>query len=320
MFKSSSTRRRGNWVDAPSRATSGTRYRRAQAAFPGAGHRPTKPELAREGIAVVARWAAELAPGRTVYAVGDSAYTNRATMEGRPANVEVMGACAWTPRSGRPRRRAGGARTGGPASGAIGLPTPQAMAAARTQRGTWHRLRVTLYGRTVTPLVFGGTALWYSALRDQPVRYVVVRDPAGRRADEAFFCTDPYAGAAFILTAYAKRWAPEVTFFDLKQSLGFEDPQNQTERAVRRTVPVVGLVYAAVVLWAAQQVRDGTAPVWPDRPWYRRKATPSFPDLLAALRQASLAQAFRPSLIPPLSAASCPARRRRKTRRHKWVG
>jgi hypothetical protein len=310
--------KRGNRADAPSRATSGRRFRTAQAAFP--AHRPTKPELAREGIAVVARWAAALAPGRTVYAVGDTAYANRATMEGRPANVEVVGrlradAALWTP---PPPRRPG--QNGRPRKRGDRLPTPQAMAADRTQRGTWHRLRVTLYGRTVTPLVFGGTALWYSALRDQPVRYVVVRDPAGRRTDEAFFCTDPRAGAAFILAAYAKRWALEVTFFELKQSLGFADPQNQTAPAARRTAPFAGLVHALVVLWAAEQVRAGATPPWPARPWYRHKCALSFADLLAALRRAGLtgalsaadpAAARRPALV---SAPPCPRRRRRNPR------
>ena len=55
------------------------------------------------------------------------------------------------------------------------------MAAERTRAGTWHRLRLVLYGKTVTPLVFRGTALWYGALREAPVRFVVVSDPSGRR-------------------------------------------------------------------------------------------------------------------------------------------
>jgi len=63
-----------------------------------------------------------------------------------------------------------------------------------------------------------------------------VRDPAGRRRDEASFCTDVSVGAAFILEAYARRWTLEVAFRDGKQ-LGFEDPQNQTAQAVRRTAP-----------------------------------------------------------------------------------
>ena len=242
----------------------------------------------------------------------DGGYANRTTMEGRPANVEVVGrlrldAALWTP---PPPRRPG--QNGRPRKRGTRLLTPQAQAAGRTRRGTWHRLRVGLYGRAVTPLVFGGSALWYGALRAQPVRFVVVRDPGGRRKDEAFFCTDRSVGAAFILETYAKRWGLEVAFFDLKQSLGFEDPQNQTAQAVRRTAPFAGLIQATVVLWAAQRVHDGVAPAWPDRPWYRRKATPSFPDLLAALRQAGTAQVVRPAATPRLSAALCPTRRHQK--------
>jgi hypothetical protein len=307
--------RRGNRADAPSRPTSGRRYRRAQAAFPPAAGRPTKPELARAGIAVVAQWAADLAPGRTVYAVGDTTYTNRATMERRPVNVEVVGrlrpdAALWTP---PPGRRPG--QLGRPRKRGTRLPTPQAMAAGRTQHGTWHRQRLTLYGKTVAPLVFRGTALWYSALRDQPIRFVVVRDPSGRRRDEAFFCTDRAVSVAFLLTTYAKRWALEVTFFDLKQSLGFEDPQNQAERAVRRTAPFAGLVHALVVLWAAQQARDGAAPTWPSRPWYRHKAGLSFQDLLGALRQAGQARVIR--LPWALSAPPCPPRRHQNSRQQR---
>ena len=83
---------RGNRRDSPARPTSGQRYARARAAFPAAAaQRPTKPALAREAVGVVAGWAAALAPGRTVYVVGDSAYVNRTTIEGRPANVEVLG-------------------------------------------------------------------------------------------------------------------------------------------------------------------------------------------------------------------------------------
>ena len=92
------------------------------------------------------------ADGRTVYAVVDSAYAARPLLEGRPANVQVLSrlrpdAALWArpgpspPRAARtPRRR--GHR----------LPTPKAMAATRRR---WDPLPVTLYGRQVTPLVFG---------------------------------------------------------------------------------------------------------------------------------------------------------------------
>lgn len=310
---------RGNRADASSgrgggsRATSGHRYQRAQAAFPPPERRPTTPELARAGFAVVAQWAATLVPGRTVYVVGDTAYTNATTMEGRPAHVEFVGrlrpdAALWAPppprrpgQMGRPRKR--GAR----------LPTPAAMAPRRRH---WHRLRVTLYGHTVTPLVFRGTALWYSALRDQPIRFVVVRDPSGRRRDEAFFCTDRAASVSRILEVYARRWTLEVTFFDCKQSLGLEDPQNQAAPAVRRTAPFAGVIYALVVLWAAQQLEAGAVLAIPVRPWYRRKAQVglSFADLLATLRQVGVARgARRPQR---LTAPACQPRHPHKL--HHW--
>jgi hypothetical protein len=66
-----------------------------------------------------------------------------------------------------------------------------------------------IYGRSVTTQVRTIRALWYAALRDQPVQIVLVRDPTGKRRDEAFFCTAPAAEARFILEAYARRWCLE---------------------------------------------------------------------------------------------------------------
>ena len=284
--------KRGNRTDAPSRLTSGQRYATARDAFPAdAAQRPTKPALARDGIAVVAGWAAALAPERTVYVVGDSAYVNRTTVEDRPANVEVLGplhpdAALYAPPPPRQPGQKGRPRTRGDKR-----PSPTTQAQAR-RPDTWHQLPVTLYGRTVTPLVFRGTALWYSVLRAAPLRYVVVlvRDPSGRRKDAAFCCTDLGVSAAFLLETYATRWTLEVTFFLLKGLLGFEEPQNQTERAVRRTAPFAGLVFALIVLWYATELQAGRVATWVARPWYRRKTAPAFADVLATLRQQGLMQ------------------------------
>jgi len=268
--------RRGGAKDAPGRPRKGTRQQVAEQAH--AAHpRPTKLVLARELLALVAGWA----DGRTVYAVVDSAYAARPLLENRPANVEVLSrlrpdAALWA----RPGRRRPGQR-GRPRRKGHRLPSPKAMAAARRR---WDPLPVTLYGRQVTPLVFGCTALWYGALRDQPVRIVVVRDPSGRRRDEAFFCTDLTVDAAFILEGYARRWTIEVTVHDQKQFLGFEDPQNQTATAVARTAPMSGIAYDLVLLWYAARLQQGLATGWTIRPWYRSKTTPSFLDMLAAVR------------------------------------
>jgi hypothetical protein len=120
------------------------------------------------------------------------------------------------------------------------------------------------------------------ALRDQPVPIVIVRDPSGRRRDEAFLSTDRQASVAFILQTYASRWRLEGAFRDGKQHLGFEDPQQQVKLAVRRTAPLAFIVYDLTWLWAASRAQAGQI-TWVPRPWYRQFA-PSSMDLLTALR------------------------------------
>ena len=290
--------KRGGTKDAPGRPRRGTRQQAAEHAH--AAHpRPTKLALARELLALVAGWA----DGRTVYAVVDSAYAARPLLEARPTNVQVLSrlrpdAALWA----RPGRRRPGQR-GRPRKRGHRLPTPKAMAATRRR---WDPLPLTLYGRQVTPRVFGCTALWYGALREQPVRIVIVRDPGGRRRDEAFFCTDLTVDHAFILEGYARRWTIEVAFHDQKQFLGFEDPQNQTATAVARTAPMAALAYDLVLLWYAARVQQGRASDWLRRPWYRSKSTPSFLDMLTAVRQESWQLYFAD---PPSSTGSAPVNR-----------
>lgn len=289
LFRLFTGSKRGGQADAPSQRNTGQRRAAAQRAAAAAPHR-TKLELGREIIQLVAAWA----PSRHIVVVVDSAYAGRTILEHRPPGVDVcsrlrMDAALWTtpqPRragqNGRPRRR--GER----------LPTPAAWV---TVRRCWHRLTLSLYGRQVSTQVFHKTALWYKALRDQPVRIVLVRDPSGRRRDEAFFCTDVRASAAFILITYAHRWTLEVAFRDGKQHLGFEDPQQQVELAVRRTAPMAFIVYDLVLLWAATRAQTGHPPRWVERSWYRHKAEPSFADLLTGLRH----HAWRSRVFDPPS-------------------
>ena len=169
-------------------------------------------------------------------------------------------------------------------------------------------MTVTIYGRTVTTQVRTVRALWYTALRGQPVQIVLVRDPTGKRRDEAFFCTDPPADARFVLEAYARRWCLEVTFHDAKQFLGFAEPQCQTPRAVQRAAPFALLVYDLVLLWFAEHAHSTTSPTWLVRPWYRCKTAPSFVDMLAALRSALAPTRFlEPACAAPRRANSSTA-------------
>jgi hypothetical protein len=102
------------------------------------------------------------------------------------------------------------------------------------------------------------------------------------------------------------RWLIEVAFHDQKQFLGFEDPQNQTATAVARTAPLAALVYDLVLLWYAARLQQGRAPTWIVRPWYRAKATPSFLDMLTALRQESSRRLFSDPPSPAPFAQNSP--------------
>ena len=283
--------KRGGQGAAPSRPSRGTRLRAAQLAH-AEGERATKLELARQMLALVAEWAGS----RPVYAVADSLYAGRALLEQRPVGVHIisrlrMDAALWTP---APPRRPG--QNGRPRRRGVRLPTPAVLAAACRR---WRPVQVTIYGRAVATQVFTCRALWYVALRDHPVRIAVVRDPSGKRADEAFFCTDATVEPAVILEAYARRWTLEVTFHDAKQFLGFEDPQGQTPEAVRRTAPLALVIYALVLLWYADQFQDQPGAAWVSRPWYRSKTAPSFLDMLTALRRAGWQQYLSQPPCPP---------------------
>jgi DDE superfamily endonuclease len=282
LFRLYRSTKRGGQTSAPSRPAHGPRLRRAQAVHT-AGERPSKLELARQLLTLVAHWAGS----RPVYAVADSLYAGRALLEQRPAGVHLisrlrMDAALWTP---APPRRPG--QTGRPRRRGTRLPTPTALA-QRCRR--WRPVQVTIYGRTVTTQVFTCRALWYTALREHPVRVVIVRDPSGKRADEAFFCTDATVAPDVILETYARRWTLEVAFHDAKQFLGLEDPQGQTPQAVRRTAPLALIVYAMVLLWYADQRHHHHGIAWLRRPWHRTKTTPSFLDMLTALRCAGWRQ------------------------------
>jgi len=273
--------------------TKGQRRGGAQAKGPGhrrwrrpadPNHR-TRPELAREMIALVASWF----PGRQLLVSGDSAYGGGSVLRHLPANVELLSrvapkAALYAPapvlppgvkRSGRPRKK--GAR----------LPGMAAWAADRSQ--DWEVLSFDQFGLHATLWVKTIRALYYKAGKDRLLTIVLVHDPEGKRPDQMFYCTRADWDAAQVLSCYAHRWAIEVTFENCKQLLGLEDPANRLPKAVSRTAAMALVLYSLVVLWFH---RGGHTDVqFPDRPWYPHKQEPSFADMLSTLRRHSW-QAF----------------------------
>jgi hypothetical protein len=237
----------------------------------------TRPQAA----AALARKLAEANPGRTFWLVGDSAYVNAAVLQGRPANLQVIGPLPWKaalfappgPYGGKGRRPKKGPR----------LPAPKALIEDEA-----------VYPAEVLEVIFPKVTrrlrvqvirdvLWYRGSKTEPVMVVLVRDPLGQWRDEALVATDPSASAPFVILGYCRRWCVELAFFDSKQYLGLHDPRVRSERSVERAHPMAWFVGSLTILWYGRKGHQGSH-VERDRPWYTTKVTPTFTDMLGALR------------------------------------
>jgi hypothetical protein len=239
----------------------------------------TRPELALEMIQIVASWI----PQRTLRVLGDSEYAGQSISRHLPANVKLisrmnMKAALYEPAQKivtRGRRRKKGNRLSSP------------LQTAQDKKANWIKTTVTLYGKQVKLWYQTIDALWYPSAGQQLLRIVVVRDPSGRRRDDCFFSTDLTLAPTQILEIFARRWPLEVCFRDVKQFLGFEDPQNRVAKATTRTAPLIFFIYDLVLLWHAQCGHRQAAHSALDRPWYSQKASVSFEDILRTLRYAT---------------------------------
>jgi hypothetical protein len=125
--------------------------------------------------------------------------------------------------------------------------------------------------------------LWYRGSKTEPVMVVLVRDPPGRWRDEALVATDPTASAPFVILGYCRRWSVELAFFDSERHLGPHDPRVWAERGVERAHPMAWFIGSLTILWYCIKGHEGPHVV-EDRPWYTAKVTPTFTDMLGALR------------------------------------
>ncbi len=196
---------------------------------PGIGpkHRPAfrnKPELAVELL----RWVEPLLGPwrRSPWVVADGAYSKKGFLKpaiGLGMTVVSRLRCDAALRSLPPefpegRRGRGRPRTYGP--------DRISLAKRGGQRHGWTTGDFMLYGETVTKRYKTFPATWRPA--GGVIRVVLVDEPTGWRA---FFCTDPSASVAEILTAVADRFSVEITFRDVKEVVGAGEQQGRFLRA-----------------------------------------------------------------------------------------
>lgn len=151
----------------------------------------------------------------------------------------------------------------------------------------WQRVTVPWYGGTSKSVeMVSGVSLWWKSGSDPvPLRWVLVRDPAGQLKPAAFFCSDTQDAAVTpeqIVAWFLGRWNIEVTFEEVRAHLGFETQRQWSKRAIERTTPCLFGVFSLVVLMA-KVLHPVNLPL-AQSAWYSKDEA-TFSDVLAAVRR-----------------------------------
>jgi len=132
--------------------------------------------------------------------------------------------------------------------------------------------------------IFSGISLWYTPGFDPaPIKWVVVRDPAGKLRTEAFFSTDLEAAEEQILKWFVLRWNIEVTFEELRAHLGVETQRQWSDLAIARTTPALFGMFSILVLMALEVIKSKPMTIL-NSAWYK-KSDATFSDVIALVRR-----------------------------------
>lgn len=240
-------------------------------------------DWARQMILQVHRWL----PQRKLVIVGDGSYAvlDFLTRVVRLPQVTVvtrlrLDACLYDP---APEHEEGKKKRGrkplkGPAQ-------PKLAARLKDPKTVWQKQTVSWYGGKMREVeIATGTALWYqSPIPPLPIRWVLIRDPAGQFDPIGLLCTDQNADAAQVLEWFVLRWNVEVTFHEVRTHLGVETQRQWSDLAILRTTPALLGLFSLVTILASQLLDGQPFPVR-QAAWYT-KALPTFSDTLAFVRQ-----------------------------------
>lgn len=155
------------------------------------------------------------------------------------------------------------------------------------ERTKWQHLVVShWYGRQAYEIdVATGCAVWYHAgMPVVPLRWVLVRDPAGKLEPKAFLCTDEQAAPIEMLSWFVQRWTVEVTFEEVRRHLGVETQRQWSDLAILRTTPCLLGLFSLVALMADSLYVRGALTA--ERSAWYEKQVPTFSDALAGVRLA----------------------------------
>lgn len=168
-----------------------------------------------------------------------------------------------------------------------GRAMPKLSAVLKSKKTVWTSVVVSQWynAQQRTLLVATGNALWYhSGMAPVPVRWVLVRDPAGEQEPAAFLSTDLDAQPATILGWFVSRWRVETTFQEVRAHLGVETQRQWSDLAILRTTPALLGLFSLITVWADTLARHNANALRPNNAAWYGKREPTFSDAIAAVR------------------------------------
>ena len=252
-------------------------------------------DRARQMVRLVRRWV----PTRELVVVGDSTSAALEWLDAVRDSACVitrlrLDAARYAPapprkpkQNGRPRKK--------------GRRLPTLAHLLETPTTPWQLVKIApWYGQNERRVhITSATAAWYhSGLPPVPIRWVLIRDPAGTFTPQALLSTELALDPVQILTWFIRRWQLETTFEEARAHLGLETSRQWNDRSIGRTTPALLGLYPIITLTAARLNGDQPAPVRAAA-WYPKQQA-TFADAIALVRRALWrAGPFSPSSTHP---------------------
>ena len=239
-------------------------------------------ERAWQIIQLVERWL----PGRELIFVADSSFAALELLK-QASDTEAtslitrlrLDAALYDEAPARDPGRAGRPRLKGKRR-----PTLQAI--AEDAATVWMRMEIAdWYGEGEREVeACTDTAVWYHSGKPPVlIRWLLIRDPAGKFATQALLSTNPAHSSQEMLTYFVRRWTMEVTFEESRAHLGVETQRQWNELAIARTTPALFGLYSLVTLMADRLgERAGS---WTRQAAWYKKERPTFSDAIALVRR-----------------------------------
>jgi hypothetical protein len=235
---------------------------------------------AQQMISLVRRWL----PNRSIKLMGDTASSVlELGLHAQHQQVTLvttgrLDAVLHEPPSERTKHTIGRPRV-------VGQRLPSLEQVLHDPETVWQKLPLNWYGQGERTLeICTGTALWYRyGYTPLALRWVLTRDPEGKRPRKPSFPPILPRRQNRSSETRMKRWSLKVTFEEGRAHLGIETQRQWSDRATRRSTPLLFGLYSLVTLFGQALHPDGQVPI-AQAAWYR-KHTATFRNVLALVRR-----------------------------------